>query len=72
MTTAAMGPEPLVIDESAFSFGREMANLFFDVVIKLNCRGAFALNSNLPFKTLLPMVPAAGLEPARPFRASRF
>ena len=45
-----MGPRLLVIDEIGYlPFGREEANLFFNVVAKRYERGAIVLTSNLPF-----------------------
>lgn len=45
-----MGPKLLVIDEIGYlPFGREEANLFFNVVAKRYERGAIVLTSNLPF-----------------------
>ena len=47
---AVMGPKLLVIDEIGYlPFGREEANLFFNVVAKRYERGAIVLTSNLPF-----------------------
>lgn len=45
-----MGPKLLIIDEIGYlPFGREQANLFFQVVAKRYERGAIVLTSNLPF-----------------------
>src|SRR5699024_548657 len=45
-----MGPKLLVIDEIGYlPFGREQANLFFNVVAKRYERGSVILTSNLPF-----------------------
>ncbi len=45
-----MGPKLLVIDEIGYlPFGREEANLFFQVVAKRYERGSIVLTSNLPF-----------------------
>jgi DNA replication protein DnaC len=45
-----MGPKLLVIDEIGYlPFGREEANLFFNVVAKRYERGSLILTSNLPF-----------------------
>ncbi|ARU21848.1 hypothetical protein RSSE_c1428 [Ralstonia solanacearum] len=47
---AVIGPRLLVIDEIGYlPFGREEADLFFNVVAKRYERGAIALTSNLPF-----------------------
>ena len=47
---AVMGPKLLVIDEIGYlPFGREEANLFFNVVAKRYERVAIVLTSNLPF-----------------------
>ena len=47
---AVIGPRLLVIDEIGYlPFGREEANLFFNVVAKRYERGAIVLTSNLPF-----------------------
>ena len=47
---AVIGPKLLVIDEIGYlPFGREEANLFFNVVAKRYERGAIVLTSNLPF-----------------------
>lgn len=47
---AVMGPRLLVIDEIGYlPFGREEANLFFNVVAKRYERGSMVLTSNLPF-----------------------
>lgn len=47
---AVMGPKLLVIDEIGYlPFGREEANLFFQVVAKRYERGSIVLTSNLPF-----------------------
>ena len=47
---AVMGPKLLVIDEiGCLPFGREEANLFFNVVAKRYEPGAIVLTSNLPF-----------------------
>ena len=45
-----LGPKLLVIDEIGYlPFGREEANLFFNVVAKRYERGSMVLTSNLPF-----------------------
>ena len=45
-----MGPRLLVIDEIGYlPFGREEANLFFNVVARRYERGSMILTSNLPF-----------------------
>lgn len=47
---AIMGPRLLVIDEIGYlPFGREEANLFFNVVAKRYERGSIIVTSNLPF-----------------------
>lgn len=47
---AVVGPKLLVVDEIGYlPFGREEANLFFNVVAKRYERGAIILTSNLPF-----------------------
>jgi len=47
---AVLGPRLLVVDEIGFlPFGREEANLFFNVVAKRYERGSMVLTSNLPF-----------------------
>lgn len=47
---AVLGPKLLVVDEIGYlPFGREEANLFFQVVAKRYERGAIVLTSNLPF-----------------------
>ncbi len=47
---AVMGPKLLVVDEIGYMpFGREEANLFFNVVAKRYERGSMVLTSNLPF-----------------------
>lgn len=47
---AVMGPRLLVVDEIGYlPFGREEANLFFNVVAKRYERGSMVLTSNLPF-----------------------
>lgn len=47
---AVLGPKLLVVDEIGYlPFGREEANLFFQVVAKRYERGAMVLTSNLPF-----------------------
>ncbi|VVE59163.1 Insertion sequence IS5376 putative ATP-binding protein [Pandoraea horticolens] len=47
---AVVGPKLLVIDATGYlPFGREEANLFFNVVAKRYERGAIVLTSNLPF-----------------------
>lgn len=47
---AVIGPKLLVVDEIGFlPFGREEANLFFNVVAKRYERGSMILTSNLPF-----------------------
>ena len=47
---AILGPRLLVIDEIGYlPFGRDEANLFFNVVAKRYERGSMILTSNLPF-----------------------
>lgn len=47
---AVMGPRLLVIDEIGYlPFGRDEANLFFNVVARRYERGSMILTSNLPF-----------------------
>ena len=47
---AVLGPKLLVVDEIGFlPFGREEANLFFNVVAKRYERASMVLTSNLPF-----------------------
>ncbi|MCD0277404.1 IS21-like element ISXci1 family helper ATPase IstB, partial [Xanthomonas melonis] len=47
---AVLGPKLLVVDEIGYlPFGRDEANLFFDVVAKRYERGSMVLTSNLPF-----------------------
>mgnify|MGYP006287418743 CR=1 FL=1 len=47
---AVLGPRLLVVDEVGYlPFGREEANLFFNVVAKRYERGSMVLTSNLPF-----------------------
>lgn len=47
---AVVGPKLLVIDEIGYlPFGRDEANLFFNVVAKRYERGSMVLTSNLPF-----------------------
>lgn len=47
---AVIGPRLLVVDEIGYlPFGREEANLFFNVVAKRYERGSMVLTSNLPF-----------------------
>lgn len=47
---AVLGPKLLVVDEIGYlPFGREEANLFFNVVAKRYERGSMILTSNLPF-----------------------
>jgi len=47
---AIIGPRMLVVDEIGYlPFGREEANLFFNVVAKRYERGSMVLTSNLPF-----------------------
>ncbi len=47
---AIIGPRLLVVDEIGYlPFGREEANLFFNVVAKRYERGSMVLTSNLPF-----------------------
>lgn len=47
---AVLGPRLLVIDEIGYlPFGRDEANLFFNVVAKRYERGSMILTSNLPF-----------------------
>jgi len=45
-----LGPKLLIVDEIGYlPFGREEANLFFNVVAKRYERGSMVLTSNLPF-----------------------
>lgn len=47
---AILGPRLLIVDEIGYlPFGREEANLFFQVVAKRYEKGAMILTSNLPF-----------------------
>ncbi|MBS1835380.1 MAG: IS21-like element helper ATPase IstB [Acidobacteria bacterium] len=47
---AVIGPRLLIVDEIGYlPFGREEANLFFNVVAKRYERGSVVLTSNLPF-----------------------
>lgn len=47
---AVLGPKLLVVDEIGYlPFGRDEANLFFNVVAKRYERGSMMLTSNLPF-----------------------
>lgn len=47
---AVLGPRLLIVDEIGYlPFGREEANLFFNVVAKRYERGSMVLTSNLPF-----------------------
>jgi DNA replication protein DnaC len=47
---AVVGPKLLVVDEIGYlPFGRDEANLFFNVVAKRYERGSMVLTSNLPF-----------------------
>ena len=47
---AVLGPKLLIIDEIGYMpFGRDEANLFFNVVAKRYERGSMVLTSNLPF-----------------------
>ena len=47
---AILGPKLLVVDEIGYlPFGREEANLFFNVVAKRYEHGRMILTSNLPF-----------------------
>lgn len=47
---AIVGPRLLIVDEIGYlPFGREEANLFFNVVAKRYERGSMVLTSNLPF-----------------------
>lgn len=49
-TRAVIGPKLLIVDEIGYlPFGREEANLFFNVVAKRYERGSMVLTSNLPF-----------------------
>jgi DNA replication protein DnaC len=50
LNRAVLGPRLLVVDEIGYlPFGREQANLFFNVVAKRYERGSMVLTSNLPF-----------------------
>jgi len=47
---AILGPKLLIVDELGYlPFGREEANLFFNVIAKRYERGSMILTSNLPF-----------------------
>jgi DNA replication protein DnaC len=47
---AVLGPKVLLVDEIGYlPFGRDEANLFFNVVAKRYERGSMVLTSNLPF-----------------------
>lgn len=47
---AVLGPKLLVVDEIGYlPFGRDEANLFFNVVAKRYEQGSMVLTSNLPF-----------------------
>ena len=47
---AVLGPKLLIVDEIGYlPFGRDEANLFFNVVAKRYERGSMILTSNLPF-----------------------
>ena len=47
---AILGPKLLIVDEIGYlPFGRDEANLFFNVVAKRYERGSMILTSNLPF-----------------------
>lgn len=50
LNRSVIGPRLLIIDEIGYlPFGREEANLFFNVVAKRYERGSIILTSNLPF-----------------------
>jgi DNA replication protein DnaC len=50
LNRAVIGPRLLIIDEIGYlPFGRDEANLFFNVVAKRYERGSIILTSNLPF-----------------------
>ena len=50
MNRAVLGPKLLVIDEVGYlPFGREQANLFFNVIAKRYEKGSPIVTSNLPF-----------------------
>lgn len=50
LSRAVLGPRLLIIDEIGYlPFGRDEANLFFQVVAKRYEKGAMILTSNLPF-----------------------
>ena len=50
MNRAVLGPKLLVIDEVGYlPFGREQANLFFNVIAKRYEKGSLIVTSNLPF-----------------------
>jgi DNA replication protein DnaC len=50
LNRAVIGPRLLIVDEIGYlPFGREEANLFFNVVAKRYERGSMILTSNLPF-----------------------
>ncbi len=50
LNRAILGPKLLIVDEIGYlPFGRDEANLFFNVVAKRYERGSMILTSNLPF-----------------------
>ena len=50
LNLAILSPRPLIIDEIGYlPFGREEANLFFNVVAKRYEKGSIIVTSNLPF-----------------------
>ncbi len=50
MQRAVIAPKLLIIDEIGYlPFGREEANLFFNVIAKRYEKGSIILTSNLPF-----------------------
>lgn len=50
LNRAVLGPRLLIIDEIGYlPFGRDEANLFFNVVAKRYERGSIIMTSNLPF-----------------------
>ena len=52
---AVIGPRLLIVDEIGYlPFGRDEANLFFNVVAKRYERGSMVLTSNLPFAQWAP------------------
>jgi DNA replication protein DnaC len=53
---AVLGPRLLIVDEIGYlPFGRDEANLFFNVVAKRHEPGSMILTSNLPFTLRIPL-----------------